>query len=225
MTADARLTIRSPDAPEHEAFSDAAAAVERLIELYDLSVRFLCDRFADVMSTGMPSNRFRAFYPEIRLTTTTFSHMDTRLSFGHVAEPGRYSTTVTRPKLFANYLRQQIDLLIRNHGMPIQVGMSQTAMPVHFAVANDAALSVPQEGATDYTLRDVFDVPDLATMHDDIVNGYGFTHTDGSHPLAPFTAQRVDYSLARLSHYTATEPAHFQNHVLFTNYQFYVEEF
>mgnify|MGYP000325970523 FL=1 len=48
---------------------------------------------------------------------------------------------------------------------------------------------------------------------------------DGSMPLAPFTAQRVDYSLARLAHYTATDPAHFQNHVLFTNYQFYVDEF
>ena len=35
----------------------------------------------------------------------------------------------------------------------------------------------------------------------------------------------MDYSLARLAHYTATEPEHFQNHVLFTNYQFYVEEF
>ena len=44
-------------------------------------------------------------------------------------------------------------------------------------------------------------------------------------PLAPFTAQRVDYSLARLEHYTATSPDHFQNHVLFTNYQFYVSEF
>jgi AMP nucleosidase len=43
--------------------------------------------------------------------------------------------------------------------------------------------------------------------------------------LAPFTAQRVDYSLARLSHYTATDATHFQNHVLFTNYQFYVDEF
>ncbi|MEM6306201.1 MAG: AMP nucleosidase, partial [Pseudomonadota bacterium] len=44
-------------------------------------------------------------------------------------------------------------------------------------------------------------------------------------PLAPFTAQRVDYSLARLAHYTATDPGHFQNYVLFTNYQFYVTEF
>ena len=84
---------------------------------------------------------------------------------------------------------------------------------------------MPQEGALDFPLRDVFDVPDLATMHDDIVNGYGFHYPDGSMPLAPFTAQRVDYSLARLAHYTATDPEHFQNHVLFTNYQFYVEEF
>ncbi|MEL6233629.1 MAG: AMP nucleosidase, partial [Pseudomonadota bacterium] len=37
--------------------------------------------------------------------------------------------------------------------------------------------------------------------------------------------QRVDYSLARLAHYTATLPEHFQNFVLFTNYQFYVDEF
>ena len=76
-----------------------------------------------------------------------------------------------------------------------------------------------------FPLRDVFDVPDLSNTNDDIVNGLGFQHEDGSVPLAPFTAQRIDYSLARLSHYTATDPEHFQNHVLFTNYQFYFEEF
>ena len=130
MTVDARLTIRSPNAPDHEAFSDAGAAVDRLIELYDLSARYLCERFTEVLSSGMPLNRFRAFYPEVRLTTTSYSQVDTRLSFGHVVEPGRYSTTVTRPRLFESYLRQQIGLLIRNHGMPVQVGMSQTAMPV-----------------------------------------------------------------------------------------------
>ena len=76
-----------------------------------------------------------------------------------------------------------------------------------------------------FILRDVFDVPDLETTDDRIVNGLDLEYADGSGPLAPFTAQRVDYSLARLSHYTATDPAHFQNHVLFTNYQFYVAEF
>jgi AMP nucleosidase len=64
-----------------------------------------------------------------------------------------------------------------------------------------------------------------STTNDDIVNGTLTRYDDGSAPLAPFTAQRVDYSLARLSHYTATDPTHFQNHVLFTNYQFYVDEF
>jgi AMP nucleosidase len=76
-----------------------------------------------------------------------------------------------------------------------------------------------------FPLRDAFDVPDLQSTHDDIVNGFGFTHEDGSGALAPFTAQRIDYSLARLAHYTATLPEHFQNHVLFTNYQFYMDEF
>jgi AMP nucleosidase len=142
-----------------------------------------------------------------------------------VTAPGTYATTVTRPAMFRNYLQQQIGLLLANHGVGVQIGVSDTPMPVHFAVANFPDITVPQEGAADFALRDVFDVPDLATTNDDIVNGVFEPGPDGAEPLAPFTAQRVDYSLARLAHYTATDPAHFQNHVLFTNYQFYVAEF
>ncbi len=225
MTTSLHLPIDSPATPDTEAFHDPAAAVERLIEIYFASVRFLCDRFTHVLSNGAPDTRYRAYYPEIRIATSSYAPTDNRLSFGHVTEPGRYSTTVTRPDLYANYLRQQLSLLIENHGVDIEVGVSATPMPVHFAVANDPGLTVPQEGVMEFTLRDVFDVPDLATTHDDIVNGYGFLHEDGSRPLAPFTAQRIDYSLARLSHYTATDADHFQNHVLFTNYQFYIDEF
>ncbi|MEO1347106.1 MAG: AMP nucleosidase, partial [Pseudomonadota bacterium] len=90
--------------------------------------------------------------------------------------------------------------------------------------ANDPHITVPQQGAASFPLRDVFDVPDLSTTNDDIANGV-HEPADGIGPLAPFTAQRIDYSLARLSHYTATDADHFQNHVLFTNYQFYVSEF
>jgi AMP nucleosidase len=223
--ADPALPVLTPDLPRGEDFEDPTAAVDRLIALYRGSVQFLSQRFVQTMTTGRPATRFRAFYPEIRLVTTSFAPVDSRLSFGHVAHPGTFATTVTRPDLFRGYLTQQIGLLIRNHGVPVTIGLSATPMPVHFAVANDAGLSVPQEGALEFPLRDVFDVPDLSTTHDDIVNGAGFTYPDGAEPLAPFTAQRVDYSLARLSHYTATDPMHFQNHVLFTNYQFYVDEF
>jgi AMP nucleosidase len=219
------LPVVSPEVPGPEQFTDARAAVKRLQALYGTAVDFLRDSFTETLTGGRPAARFRAFYPEIRLTTTSFDLVDSRLSFGYVGSPGTYSTTITRPDLFENYLIQQVRLLIENHQVAVTVGPSDTPMPVHFAVANDAGVTVPQEGVMDFSLRDYFDVPDLTTTHDDIVNGFGYTHRDGSGPLAPFTAQRIDYSLARLSHYTATRPDHFQNHVLFTNYQFYVEEF
>ncbi len=225
MNAATDMTTLSPDVPAPEVFDDAAKAVTRLQELYETAVNFLSRNFEATLRDGSPKARYRAFYPEIRFITTTYTKSDTRLSFGHVAEPGTYSTTVTRPDLFANYLKQQINLLMKNHGVPVQIGASSTEMPVHFAVANDPTVTVPQDGAMNFSLRDVFDVPDLEITHDNIVNGTGFKYPDGSAPLAPFTAQRVDYSLARLSHYTATAADHFQNHVLFTNYQFYVEEF
>ncbi len=222
---DNKLPVSSPKVPAREEFSDAAAAIARLKEIYKISSKFLSDQFGKSIGGAKPSARFRAFYPQVCVTTNSFAKVDSRLSYGHVATPGRYATTVTRPDLFESYLTQQIDLLISNHGIRVSIGLSDTPMPVHFAVANDAAVSVPQEGTIDFALRDIFDVPDLATTNDDIVNGTFEPGADGIGALAPFTAQRVDYSLARLAHYTATLPEHFQNHVLFTNYQFYVEEF
>ncbi len=225
MTDDTSLPIMTPDTPAAEAFTDPVAAVQRLEQLFTIGTGFLAAHFSASVTRGKPSARVRAYYPEIRLATTSFSKIDSRLSFGHVAGPGTYSTTITRPDLFRNYLEQMIALLVQNHGVPVSIGLSETPIPVHFAVAGNPAVSVPQEGVLEFSIRDVFDVPDLSTTNDDIVNGTRLTNADGSFPLAPFSAQRVDYSLARLTHYTATDPEHFQNHVLFTNYQFYVDEF
>ena len=208
--------------PPRETFTDAAAAVACLEALYTQATGTLAEAFAAALTEGKPARRVRAYYPEIRLTVTSFDKVDSRLSFGHVSHPGVYSTTVTRPDLFRNYLIQQLELLIKNHGVAVEIGLSETPMPLHFAMAGQ---TVPHQGVLDFSLRDVFDVPDLSTTNDDIVNGTRTFNDDGSLPWAPFTAQRVDYSLARLSHYTATDPTHFQNYVLFTNYQFYVEEF
>lgn len=222
---DEKTVIRTPDLPNSEIFTDASAAVDRLELLYAEGTRFLSEHFSTAVTGTKPATRIRAFYPEIRLAVTSHIKTDSRLAFGHVANPGVYSTTITRPDLFRNYLIQQLELLMQNHKVPIQIGVSDTPIPVHFAVAGNPLVSVPQEGVLEFSLRDVFDVPDLATTNDDIVNGTRTHNADGSAPLAPFTAQRVDYSLARLTHYTATDAVHFQNHVLFTNYQFYVDEF
>ena len=74
-------------------------------------------------------------------------------------------------------------------------------------------------------MRDVFDLPDLAAMDDGIANGTWEPKPGEAQPLSLFTAPRVDYSLHRLRHYTGTSPRAFQNFVLFTNYQFYIDEF
>ena len=217
--------IHSPAAKPARSFDDAAEAVAELKRLYAEATTYLQTHFQEAMTGDTPDCRYRAFYPEVRITTTSYGRTDSRLSFGHVAEPGHYAATITRPDLFEKYLTQQIDLLMTSHDVGVTIGYSTTPIPVHFAVMNDIALTVPQDGVLPFLMRDVFDVPDLETTNDAIVNGVGFTYEDGARALAPFTAQRVDYSLARLSHYTATDPSDFQNHVLFTNYQFYVDEF
>ena len=223
--SDQSLPLQTPEVPAPEGFSDARAAVDRLQQIYKIGTTFLCDQFRDTINGPNPGARFRAYYPEIRLITSSFAHVDSRLSFGHVTQPGTYATTVTRPDLFQEYLIQQIGLLVDNHGITVEIGASQTPIPMHFAITAGSGIVVPQEGELAFTLRDVFDVPDLSTTNDDIVNGSGHPYGPGIQPLAPFSAQRIDYSLARLAHYTATRPEHFQNHVLFTNYQFYVEVF
>ena len=219
------LAILTPDTRAPELFTDPAAAVCRIEELYAEATAFLIDRFKSVLAEGHAEARYRAFYPEVRIAVASHPKGDARLSFGHVAVPGIYVATLTRPDLFRSYLESQLRLLMKNHGIGVTVGPSTTPIPVHFAVAARPEITVPQEGALGFSLRDVFDVPELATMNDDIVNGTAGPNPDGSGHLAPFTAQRVDYSLARLSHYTATAAEHFQNYVLFTNYQFYVDEF
>ena len=109
--------------------------------------------------------------------------------------------------------------------MPIEIGASDQPIPLHFALTSDVSVAHDVTERIGRPLRDVFDVPDLAVTDDAIVNGTWKAKNGEAAPLAPFTAPRIDYSLARLQHYTATAPEHFQNYVLFTNYQFYVDEF
>ncbi len=219
------LTRKCPDTPGSKQFTDAAEAVKYLNLLYETATSFLREKFNATLEAEKAEARYQAFYPEIQISTSSHTLVDSRLAFGYVPGPGHYATTITRPDLFASYLETQIELLIKNHGGPVTVGVSKTPIPLHFAFLEDAHVEGSIEDKIDRPIRDVFDVPDLATTDDRIANGQYEVTANDPIPLAPFTAQRVDYSLHRLAHYTATSPGHFQNYVLFTNYQFYIDEF
>ncbi len=208
-----------------EVFDDPAAAVARLSAIYEANVAFLRDAFARYRHRVSFNQRVRACYPFVRIRTDVSTRVDSRRSYGFVAGPGIFETTITRPDLFGHYYREQLRLLATNHQVRIEVGVSQQPIPIHFAFSDGIYL----EGDLDHDrlvgMRDVFDTPDLATLDDCIVNGTYVPVTGAPQPLALFTAARVDFSLHRLRHYTATAPAHFQNYVLYTNYQFYIDEF
>lgn len=219
------LEIELPPAIEPCRFDDASEAVKALQAIYARNTEFLRNAFEKVVKGEVPPRRFRAFYPELTLSTTSFAHVDTRLAYGYVSAPGEYSTTITRPDLFEHYLKEQISLLLRNYDGGITVRESTTPIPLHFAFLEGTHVEASVVSEFNYPLRDLFDVPDLTTTDDKIVNGTFETLAGEPLPLAPFTAQRIDYSLHRLAHYTATSPKYFQNFVLFTNYQFYIDEF
>jgi AMP nucleosidase len=206
---------------------NATAAVARLNEIYERNTGFLRDRFGAYASGEAITTRIRATYPFVRTTTTTHARLDSRLSYGFVAGPGVYEATVTRPDLFRGYLTEQIKLLIENHSGPIEIGESSEPIPVHFAFRRDINTETmgAEKSPSLRPLRDVFDTPDLAAMDDAIANGTLEQLLGTPEPLALFRAARVDYSLHRLYHYTGTDPEHFQNFVIFTNYQFYVDAF
>ena len=218
-------TIVTPEPFARQSFSDAGEAVAALRALYERNTAFLRDSFAALADGQARQRRYRAFYPEIAMVTASFAQADSRLAYGHMSEPGRYATTITRPDLFNSYLTDQLELLLRNHGVPLTVGESETPIPLHFAFREGSYVEAKIAERIKLPLRDLFDVPDLNNTDDHIVNGTYEPVPGEPMPLAAFTAQRIDYSLHRLSHYTATSPLSFQNYVLFTNYQFYIDEF
>jgi len=206
-------------------YDDPAAALAQVQAIYDNSIRHLRDALQRFVAGEDFPQHVRACYPFVRIHTNTVARADSRLSYGFVAGPGTFETTLTRPDLFANYYQEQFKLLLENHNVGLEIGTSTQPIPVHFSIAENDHLEGSMNAERRQLMRDVFDLPDLGVMDDGIANGTYEPARGEPYPLALFTAPRMDYSLHRLRHYTGTAPEHFQNFVLFTNYQFYIDEF
>jgi AMP nucleosidase len=202
------------------------AAVERLVEIYDASVKSLraaLELFARSGPPPTPAERAAFVYPELRMiyrTSTPPPRVDR--AFARFNQPGVYSVTVTRPDLFRPYLLEQLVPLMADYGAEVQVGPSTQEIPFPYVL--DGA-DLPLGALTPQELGRHFPMTNLSHIGDELVDGLADPRSAPHLPLALFDALRTDFSLARLRHYTGTPPEHFQPYILFTNYHRYVDEF
>jgi AMP nucleosidase len=162
-------------------------------------------------------------YPEIRVTYAgeNEARQVPMRSFGRLTQPGHYAISVTRPALFADYLTEQLDLLMMDYEVKVEVGPSGQEIPFPYVL--DAEMELGEISPSD--LARWFPATDLAHIGDEIADGVFDIAPDGPRPLALFDGLRTDFSLARLRHYTGTPVEDVQRYVLFTNYHRYVDEF
>ncbi len=206
-------------------FKDAQAALDAIDEIYRAHLTYLRARFDDFACGRLDGGRVSACYPYLRISTKAAHRMDSRLSYGFVPKPGTYHTTLTRTDIFDHYYRHQIEQLLRNHDTEVEIGVSDTPIPIHYALGEDFYLERDLDAARLSMVPDIFDVPNLDITDDEIANSTYVAEMGRPAPLSLFTAPRVDLSIMRLKHYTGTNASHFQNYIIFTNYQFYIDEF
>ncbi len=198
-------------------------ALERLCTLYDEAIAGIRERFEAYASSGIPPAGHGGVYPYLYAEIAPEYAIHTnKLVTGRVSSSAHHGTTVTHPRLFEDYLREQLTRLQERYAATLYVGKSTVPIPLTFAVRHAPAQLTAERRAS---LPSHFQLPNLVAINDEVVDGRSILQRTEPFPLALFSAERIDYSLHRLRHYTATSPAHFQRFVLFTNYQRYVEEF
>jgi AMP nucleosidase len=132
-------------------------------------------------------------------------------------------TTITRPRLFRDYLTEQLSLIMADFEVEAEVGRSSQEIPFPYVL--DGAADIELADVTSTEIARHFPTTELAFIGDEVADGFWEPALEMTRPLSLFDALRTDFSLARLAHYTGTPAEHCQQFVLFTNYHRYVDEF
>jgi AMP nucleosidase len=201
--------------------------LDQLCELYDRAVGTLRADVLTYARDGRLPDASRRLdgsyaYPElvVRYGGSDAPRRRSR-AFGRLNVPGTYATTVTRPALFADYLREQLEHITSDYPVEMEVRASRQEIPFPYVL--DGAAGAEMAGISPQELARYFPATELALIGDELADGIDL---DGETiPLSLFDGLRTDFSLARLAHYTGTRIEDFQRFVLFTNYHRYVDEF
>jgi AMP nucleosidase len=202
-------------------------AVDRLEELHTAASNALREALARYTESGVvPSARERLGfrYPELCVDWQPSGAVRfTRRAWAKFQSPGRYTTTVTQPAFFRQYLLEQLRPLVEEFGARIEVSPSRQEIPYPFVTEEGDEFVHGDLSVSDLARH--FPTPVLANVGDEVADGT-WRHDEGeTRPLALFDAVRVDFSLRRLIHYTGADWRSLQPWILFTNYQRYIDQF
>ena len=212
--------------------NDIPAILDALIERHEAAVANLRGAMAAYLADRtLPDPAARAAglfaYPELRVDYEAEGAIPrfTR-AFARINQSGSYATSITRPRMFRRYLEDQLSLLVRDYKVRVSVGRSQQEIPYPYVLDGSDELSL--DGAQTADLARWFPSVRLPDIGDEIADGvFAFPESPQvpTRPLSLFEAPRVDFSLARLKHYSGTPAEDFRPYILFTNYIRYVDEF
>jgi len=209
--------------------SAATRIVDQLESEYQTSVnRLRTDLKAFLATRAAPDPAIRAsgayVYPALRLTYVARGPAPRPpRAFARLSQAGVYEATITRPAMFRDYLTEQLALLLADFEVDVEVSRSSQEIPFPYVL--DGSVDLDIEDLTAAEIGRHFPATELATIGDEIADGFWSPERGGNRPLTLFDAPRTDFSLARLAHYTGAPADHVQAYVLFTNYHRYVDEF
>ncbi|MEQ4986532.1 AMP nucleosidase [Proteus sp. fly-1089] len=200
--------------------------INELKQRYKNAVDALRKAIVDYAQDGkLPSVKQRAeglfAYPQLTVYWSgEIKTEDKTRAYGRLSHSGTYSTTITNPALFENYLSEQVQLIADAYHATFEVSASKQEIPYPFVIDGTG---IGFDRKMSASLAKYFPTTDLSKIGDEITDGLICDRE--ILPLSHFDALRTDFSLARLKHYTGTLPEDIQPYILYTNYNRYVDEF
>lgn len=185
-----------------ECFKDPIAAFNRVCQLYHSSA----NKLRELAISG------RDLSP-----TVTYPYVGIKVDRdldGLLA--GAYGTTISHPDILRDYYLEQFRIITNESRLSIWVGTSNYPMSLSF---------IDEDLFNEISVKREICFSAFPCMKR-IQNGLNGLHkVNGVKQLSMFHAERIGYSLNRLHHYCGTDAKHFQNTIIFANYDMYIDCF
>ena len=200
---------------------EAVDALDLRYTAASVALRAAVERYLAGGAAPSKDERLAFRYPELRITYAPEGVLPTSpRAFAKFSVPGVYTTTITQPEAFRDYLIEQLHPLMSEFNAKVEVGTSAQEIPYPYVFERGDELGRGGASAADLALH--FPIPLLSEVGDEIADGLWDYDEKRPRPLSLFDGVRVDFSLRRLVHYTGTDWRDVQPWILLTNYHRYI---